>query len=217
MRPRPGAERMYPETDVPEVVIGAGRLSALMKMVPEPWEETVSKYERRYSLSRDLAIKLLDSDFPDSFERLVSQLKLQPSLVASMLVDLPVRLTREGVPEDAIDPDTIADVLRAIDSGTVAKEAVPDVLRSIGRGEATSVSEAVERLGLESIEAQQLSEIIESVVQSNRALIEAKGEGAFSPLMGEVMAKARGRADGKLVSRLLKERLASTAGGGKSE
>jgi glutamyl-tRNA(Gln) amidotransferase subunit E len=207
MRPRPGAQRMYPETDVPDVVIGADRLGALMKLVPARWEETVSKYERRYSLSRDLAVKLLDSDFPDFFERLVSQLKLEPSLVASMLVDLPVRLTREGIPEDALDQNTIAEVLRAIDSGTVAKEAAPDVLRSIGKGEAKSVGEAVERLGLESIDARRLSEIIESVVQSNRALIEAKGEGAFSPLMGEVMNQTRGKVDGGLVSRLLKERL----------
>ena len=217
MRPRPGAQRMYPETDVPDVAIGADRLSALMKLVPERWEETVSRYVRRYSLSRDLAVKLLDSDLLGFFEGIASQLKLEPSLVASTLVDLPVRLTREGVPEDALDQDTIAEVLRAIDSGTVAKEAAPDVLRSIGKGEGKSVSEAVERLGLKSIDAGRLSEIIESVVRSNRALIAAKGEGAFSPLMGEVMAQARGKADGRLASRLLKERLASIAGGGKNE
>jgi glutamyl-tRNA(Gln) amidotransferase subunit E len=217
MRPRPGAQRMYPETDVPDVVIRADRLSALMKLVPESWEETVSRYERRYSLSEDLAVKLLDSEFLGVFEGLASQLKLEPSLVASMLVDLPVRLTREGIPDGALDQDTIAEVLRAIDSGTVAKEAAPEVLRSIGRGESKSVSEAVKKLGLASIDAGRLSEIIESTVRNNRALIQAKGEGAFSPLMGEVMAQARGKVDGRLVSRLLKERLASIIGDKKSE
>jgi glutamyl-tRNA(Gln) amidotransferase subunit E len=217
MRPRPGAQRMYPETDVPDVVIGADRLRTLMKLVPERWEETVSKYERGYRLSRDLAVKLLDSDFLDIFERLAGQLKLEPSLVASMLVDLPVRLTREGIPSDALNQDAIAEVLRAIDSGTVAKEAAPEVLRSIGKGESKNVSEAVGKLGLDSIDAGRLSEIIESVVRSNSVLITVKGEGAFSQLMGEVMAQARGKADGRLVSRLLKERLASMARGEKTE
>ncbi|MGP8124386.1 MAG: Glu-tRNA(Gln) amidotransferase subunit GatE [Nitrososphaerales archaeon] len=217
MRPRPGAQRMYPETDVLDVVIGADRLDALMKLVPESWEETVERCERRYSLSRDLAVKLLDSGFLDFFENLSGQLRLGPSLVASMLVDLPVRLAREGIPDDALDQETIADVLRAIDAGTVAKEAAPEVLRSIGKGESKSVSEAVQKLGLSSIDPGRLAELIESVVRSNRALIEAKGEaGAFSPLMGEVMSKARGRADGSLVSRLLREKLASMRGGGKS-
>jgi glutamyl-tRNA(Gln) amidotransferase subunit E len=217
MRPRPGAQRMYPETDVPDVVIGADRLSALMKLVPERWEETVGRYERRYSLSRDLAVKLLDSDYSEFFERLIGQLRLEPSLVASMLVDLPVRLAREGVPEDALNQSKIEEVLRAIDDGIIAKEAAPDTFRSMGKGESKSVSEAVEKLGLGSINVGRLSEIIESVLRSNRELVEAKGKGAFSPLMGEVMAEARGKADGKLVSRLLKERLASMVGGKKSE
>ncbi|MGD0146760.1 MAG: Glu-tRNA(Gln) amidotransferase GatDE subunit E, partial [Nitrososphaerales archaeon] len=77
--------------------------------------------------------------------------------------------------------------------------------------------EAVKKLGLASIDAGRLSEIIESTVRNNRALIQAKGEGAFSPLMGEVMAQARGKVDGRLVSRLLKERLASIIGDKKSE
>jgi glutamyl-tRNA(Gln) amidotransferase subunit E len=204
---------MYPETDVPDVVIEADRLRTLMKLVPERWEETVYRYERKYKLSRDLAVKLIDSDFPDFFERLAGQLRLEPSFVATTLVELPVRLSREGIAEDVLDRDTIAEVLRVIDSGTVAKEAALDVLRSIGKGESKSVREAVEELGLSSLDVSQLSEIIESVIRKNRALIEAKGEeGAFSPLMGEVMVKARGKADGRLVSRLLKEKLASIVG-----
>jgi glutamyl-tRNA(Gln) amidotransferase subunit E len=217
MRPRPGAQRMYPETDVPDIVIGVGRSNALIKPVPERWEETVSRYERSYSLSEDLAVKLVDSEFLDIFERLAAQLTLEPSLVASMLVDLPVRLAREGIPEDAFNQETIAEVLCAIDSGMVAKEAAPDILRSIGKGGSKSVNEAVERLGLSSIEASTLSEIVESVVRDNRKLIEEKGEGAFSPLMGKVMAQARGKADGRLVSRLLKEMLASIIGSRKDQ
>ena len=112
----------------------------------------------------------------------------------------------------AVSLEILAELLRAIDSGKVAKEAAPDVLRTVGKGESMSVSEAIERLGVGSIDSGQLSEIIESVVRKNREMVLAKGEGAFSPLMGEVMAQARGKADGRLVSRLLKERLASMAG-----
>jgi glutamyl-tRNA(Gln) amidotransferase subunit E len=212
MRPRPGAQRMYPETDVPEVVVGADRLSALTGLIPERWDETVGRYERVYALSEDLAVKLLDSELLDLFEQLVTQLKLEPSLVASTLVDLPIRLAREGIPEGALEPGTIAEVLRAIDAGTVAKEAAPDILRSIGKSESRGVSEAIERLGLGSINESRLSEIIDSVIRSNSALVAEKGEDAFSPLMGEVMTQVRGKADGSLVSRLLKEMLTSVAG-----
>jgi glutamyl-tRNA(Gln) amidotransferase subunit E len=212
MRPRPGAQRMYPETDVPEVVIRAPRLAALSKTVPERWEDAVDGYVKKYGLSQDLAVKLLDSDLVEAFERLAGRLRLEPSLVASTLVDLPARLAREGIPEEALDIAALEGVLEAIESGSVAKEAAPDILRRIGRGEARSVPEAVTKLGLGYMDEAQLSEVIDSVLTRNEAVIREKGERAFSPLMGEVMTLARGRADGALVSRLLKERLASAAG-----
>jgi len=213
MRPKPGAQRMYPETDVPDVVIRADHVAAVMKQAPEHWDEMVVRYEREYTLSKDLAIKLLDSDYSDSFESLSETLKLEPSFIASTLVDLPVRLAREGVPEDVLNQETIADVLRAIDSGAVAKEAATEILRLVGKGESKSVNEAVTRLGLGSLSEARLREIIESVIRNNLAMIETRGGAAFSPLMGEVMAHARGKVDGRLVSRLLKERLDATIGG----
>ncbi len=209
MRPRPGAQRMYPETDIPDVIIGAARLKAVSALAHEPWEETVERYERRYSLSRDLSLKLFDSEYWELFEGLAGQLSLGPSIVASMLVDLPVRLAREGVPERGLQGNTIAEVLSAIDSGKVAKEAAPDILRAVGIGEAGTVSEAITLLGLGSIGEERLSEIIDSVLEKERTLVDEKGEGAFSPLMGEVMAQVRGRADGHLVSRLLRQKLTS--------
>jgi len=212
MRPRPGAQRMYPETDIPEVKVGKQRLMVALRRALEPWEETVKRYERRYSLSKDLALKLFDSDYWEVFEGIVARVKLEPSYVASTLVDLPVRLAREGVPESALGDEFIAEMIYSIDSGVVAKEAAPDILRAIGKGEARSVREAIESLHLEPIEAERLSEMIESVLQKERAMIAEKGEGAFSPLMGELMAQVRGRADGRIVSRLLREKLASAVG-----
>ncbi len=208
MRPRPGAQRMYPETDIPEVKVERERLAAVGRLVPERWEDAVERYRRTYRLSLDLAAKVLDSDYAETFERLARKLKLEPSLVASTLVDLPQRLAREGVPESGIGELTLERVLVAVDKGEIAKEAAPDVLRSMGRGESRSPGEAAGKLGLRSMDSASLARLIDAVMLKGAALVDQKGEGAFSPLMGEVMAEARGRADGAEVSRLLKGRLA---------
>jgi len=212
MRPRPGAQRMYPETDVKDIVIREGRLEHVKEGVPEGWDDAVARCAKSYFLSRDMAAKLLDSDYFGAFEPLVRQLgNLDPSLVASMLVDLPVRLMREGVPESALSQETIAELLHAIDSGEIAKEAAPDVLRSVGKGDSKTVEEAIKTLRLGALDESELYEIVESVVRENKGLIVTRGDvQAFSPLMGEVMAKVRGRADGKLVSKLLRERIAAS-------
>jgi glutamyl-tRNA(Gln) amidotransferase subunit E len=211
MRPRPGAQRMYPETDIPDVVIDQRRVKALGSRSVEPWETAVQRYGKLYSLSRDLTLKLFDSDYWGEFEGLAKEHKLEPSVIASMLVDLPVRLSREGIPEESLRFELISEVLRAIEAGAVAKEAAPDVLRAVGRGRAKTVAEAVQLLGLGSVGAEEIKAIIDGVLLSEAGLVRERGEGAFAPLMGRVMAQLRGKADGAVVSRLLKEKLGTVA------
>jgi len=204
-RPRPGAARMYPETDIPEIVVTEEWKRKLRMMMPVPWKEKVAAYSKKYSLSEEAALQLYDSDNSRLFEELAGKLKLEPSVIASMLVEIPVRLSREGIDESKITAEALSAVLAAVDAGRFAKEAAIDVLRSIGKGDARDVDEAVSKLGLTGMSDAELNKIIIGVVQRNKALIEDKGERAFSVLMGEVMKLARGRVDGQKVSRLLRQ------------
>jgi glutamyl-tRNA(Gln) amidotransferase subunit E len=211
MRPRPGSQRMYPETDIPNITITAKRRGDLAEHVPEDWQAKVARLGREYSLSEDLAIKVYDSDMSTEFEELSRRLHVEPSVVASVLVDLPSRLAREGVPEIALGLPVLAEVLRAVDSGRTAKEAIPDILKAVGsRG--LSVSEAINALGVQLAGESQVRSVVDSVVQKHRPMIEERGEAAFSVLMGEVMKELRGKADGAAVSRILREELLELAG-----
>jgi glutamyl-tRNA(Gln) amidotransferase subunit E len=206
-RPRPGAARMYPETDIPEVVISEEWKRSLGKLLPVPWKEKVAGYSKRYSLSEEAALQLYDSENSKLFEELAGTLKLEPSVIASVLVETPVRLAREGVDETKITAEALSSVLAAIDEGKFAKEAAIDVLRSIGKGESRDVAGAVSRLGLARMSDEELDLIISGVLTRNEALVKEKGDRAFSVAMGEVMKLARGRVDGQKVSRLLKQAL----------
>ena len=206
-RPRPGAARMYPETDIPEIVVTEEWKNSLKKLLPVPWKEKVAGYTKKYSLSEEAALQLYDSDNSKLFEELAAKLKLEPSLIASMLVEIPVRLSREGIEESKVTADELTSVLVAVDEGKFAKEAAIEVLRSIGKGEALSVDEAISKLGLTGMSDKELEKIIGGVLQRNKPLIQEKGDRAFSVLMGEVMKLARGKVDGQKVSRLLKQAL----------
>ena len=210
-RPRPGAARMYPETDIPEVVVTEEWKRLLRRALPVPWKEKVASYSKDYSLSEEAALQLYDSDNSRLFEELAASLKLEPSVIASILVETPVRLAREGIDESKITDDALSSVLAAVDSGKFAKEAAIDVLRSIGNGESHDVDDAVSRLGLSGLSDSDLEKIIAGVVQRNKALIQEKGDRAFSVLMGEVMKLARGRVDGQKVSRLLKQAIENSS------
>jgi glutamyl-tRNA(Gln) amidotransferase subunit E len=204
-RPRPGAARMYPETDIPEIVVAEEWKRSLKEMLPVPWKKKVASYSKTYSLSEEAALQLYDSDNSRLFEELATKLKLEPSVIASMLVEIPVRLSREGIDESKVTTEALTSVLTAVDAGKFAKEAAVDVLRAIWKGEASDVDEAVSKLGLTGMSDEELRKIIGGVLNRNKTLIQEKGERSFSVLMGEVMKLARGRVDGQKVSKLLKQ------------
>lgn len=210
MRPRPGSQRMYPETDIPDIEIESGRLKALVESVPEDWETKVERLAKRFSLSNDLALKIYDSELEDGFVSLAKGISLEPSVVASTLVDLPPRLVREGVPEGSLTIEALASVLRAVSEGKVAKEAIPAVLTEMGK-KGVKVGEATLTLGLEAADEAKVRSTIDAVLARRSKPIRERGEAAFSVLMGEAMKELRGRADGAMVGRILKEKLASEA------
>lgn len=209
MRPRPGSQRMYPETDIPNIGVTGEKAERLSKAVPENWEARVSKLARAYSLSDDMALKLYDLELDAEFEALSRELRLEPSVVASVLVDVPPRLAREGVPQGALEIGVLADALRAVAKGKVAKEAVPDLLKAVGEGRG-SVDEAIRSLGLTMADEARIREIVLMVINRLGGIIREKGDAAFAPLMGEAMKELRGRADGAAVARILREELART-------
>jgi glutamyl-tRNA(Gln) amidotransferase subunit E len=202
---------MYPETDIPEIVVDDARRKRLAKQVPEPWEMTISKLQASHALSRELAAKLYDSGILEEFERLVGELRnTEPSVIASALVDLPARTARELKLSDTEEGFTVdvPSVLRVIDRGAVAKEAAYDIMKLMASGQATSAEEAIAKLNLKLMSSDELDAIIDQIAREESELIQKKGERAFSSLMGEVMKRARGRADGQLVSELLRKKLA---------
>ena len=206
LRPRPGSQRMYPETDIPDMVITKQILKDASKKVPEDWGLSLERIQRAHSLSRDMAVKLFDSDMVEDFEGLVAELRLEPSFVASVLVDVPARLARDGVPVDGLDVARLTEALKAVASRKMAKEAVPEVLATAAR-RGTSVFDAAESLGLGAVSSSEVEEAVGALLRREEALVREKGEGAFSQLMGEAMKELRGKADGAQVARVLKERL----------
>jgi glutamyl-tRNA(Gln) amidotransferase subunit E len=211
MRPRPGAQRMYPETDIPDFVVTREKLESITSGLPERWEERVRRYEERFALSRELALRLYDSGYGGLFESLSSEGGIAPSVLASTLVDLPVRLTREGVPEEKVDEALLVSTVKAVGQGKVAKEAAFDVALQVGSGRAKTIDEAITALGLKTMSSAELEFEIDRTLAEDAGLVREKGEEAFSLLMGKVMARVRGRADGQTVSRLLRQKLKGSA------
>ncbi|HEX9678367.1 Glu-tRNA(Gln) amidotransferase subunit GatE [Nitrososphaera sp.] len=206
-RPRPGAARMYPETDIPTIPVTSETLESLAGSVPRPWDEVVDGIASKYSLNKKLASQIFDSDYLAVFEELVNSTKVHPTFVASKLTEDVTSLQRQGLDPSVLSDDAIVNIFKKLDAGSIAKESVVLIFEKLMRKEAADVDEAIRALGVSSISNDELSAALDRVIADNMAVIREKGMGALSTLMGRSMAVLRGRADGQKINAMLKEKL----------
>ncbi len=207
-RPRPGAARMYPETDIPPVPVTEDRLNRLKASLPEPPEARISKVMGKYGINRKLASQLIDYDYADLFEAIAQQTRVAPSFVAATLTETLRGLRREGVEIWRVSEDQMRGAFALIDSGTVAKESIPGILTWLAKHEGAKPDDAVKALELGMLTRERLEELVDRAVGENMPLIRSRGEAAIGRLMGIVMSEVRGKAAPEEVSRLIRERIA---------
>ncbi|UCE43685.1 MAG: Glu-tRNA(Gln) amidotransferase subunit GatE, partial [Candidatus Bathyarchaeota archaeon] len=212
MRPRPGAARMYPETDVPPIQLSEEYLEKLRTNLPEMPEEKMGRLVKQYELNRKLAKQVLNSEYTRLFEDVIRNTRVSPTIVAVALTETLKALRRNGVPIENVGDQHLKGLFGAINSGDTTKEAIPDILTWLSKHEGATVREAIEELGLKMLSEKDLLSIIDGLMSENRALVEKRGMSAFGVFMGLVMEKVRGRARAELVSEVLKKCLSRAAG-----
>ena len=204
-RPLPGKARMYPETDVPPIRVTDAWLERLRKELPEPPERRAVRLSERYGIHEQQARQLVQEGSDDVFEAIAKEFP-DAKLVASVLLYALAEIRREGLPVDAIPEDRMRELFSLVRSGAFAKEAIPDVLRETARS-GRGPEQAARVLGLAGTSRDEVTRVIEEIVAANRDLVAQRGDAAIAPLMGKAMERLRGRADGKLVNEMLRERV----------
>jgi glutamyl-tRNA(Gln) amidotransferase subunit E len=207
MRPRPGAARMYPETDIPPSVISSALVEKLRTNLPEPAEKKLKRLMREYKLNDKLAKQLVDSEYGGLFEVIVKESAVAATTVAVFLTETLKALKRDGIVVQKVTDDQITEVFRVVGAGELVKEAVADVFVWLSENEGKSLQDAVNTLGLKMFSKAELAKLVDRLIAENKQSAGQRGEKAFRLLMGIVMKEVRGKADSGLVRELLKERL----------
>jgi glutamyl-tRNA(Gln) amidotransferase subunit E len=207
MRPRPGAARMYPETDVPPIQISEEYLNTLRSLLPELPERKMERLMKEYKLNEKLARQVLDSEYALLFEEIARESGVSPTTIAAVLTETMKALKREGVEIDKILDEQLKELFNFVGAGKAAKEAIPDILTWLSEHGGASVKDAIESLGLAMLSEAEIAKIIDDLLVENKQLVKERGKAAFGMLMGLVMRKVRGRANAELVNQVLRRKL----------
>jgi glutamyl-tRNA(Gln) amidotransferase subunit E len=207
MRPRPGAARMYPETDIPPSSITAELLKKIRLNLPEPAEKKLTRLMSEYNLNEKLAKQLIDSDYGAIFEVIAGESGVAATTIAAFLTETVKALKREDLHVEMVADEKLREIFHGVGSGLLAKEAVPEVFSWLSTHENGTLKDALESLGLKMLSNSEIEELIERIINENKLSTEKSGVNKYGLLMGLVMKEARGKADPAIVSRFLKERL----------
>ena len=201
LRPLPGAARMYPETDVPPVEPDPSDIT-----LPELLTEKVERYQDQFGLDAGLAEQVAYGRQMPVFETALDR-GVDPTLAAGTIASTLTELRRDDIPIEQLREDHLIKSLELVDRGDVPAEGMNDLLTALTNDPDMTPEEVVEAQGLGGVDDEIVRDAVVEVVERNAEQVAEEGMAAFSGLMGECMGALRGKADGEVVSEVLREEI----------
>ena len=208
-RPLPGAARMYPETDVPPILMTEEKLKKIKDNLPEFPEEIEKRLVSSYGINAQQASQIVRRSRDELFVK-ISEETGMAAAAATALGNTFTELEHEGLDPYSISDAQVTELFKLLKANAFSKEAVPSLLKEMAKG--SDVKAAICKLGLESVGTDEAAEIIAKVVKEREDFVRSKGMDAAGPLMGPVMSALRGKIDGKQASDLLEKEIKKLIG-----
>ena len=206
LRPLPTASRMYVETDIPTTVITRDYLKKIKSNLPELPEEKRVRIIKEYKLSEDIASQLVRLDKADDFEVIMSSTNIDPTTVGSTLAYTLKELRRDGHDVSLLNNKLLIETFELVKYGKIAKDAVAEVLVGVCKNMG-SPEQTASKLNLTMLSEEDVVAIVDELISENIQMIKERKMGAMGALMGKSMQNLQGKADGKLVNKLLKDKI----------
>ena len=207
LRPRPGASRMYPETDIPPIIVSNTELAKAQKWVPKSWEETISELQKTYQLNSQLAVQIFDSSYLDLFEMVCQDKRISPNFAASVFCGTITNLERQGLDTGLLKLTEILKAFKLLADSEIAKESLEIIFLNIMSEKAHSVEEAIKNTAISRMNSTEIEKMLDDLVKANLNIIRDQGERSIGPLMGIAMKSMRGKVDGQKINQILEKKI----------
>ncbi len=203
LRPIPGSARMYPETDHIPIRITKKYFDSIEK--PKTPEERLKKF-KKLGISKNLAKQILRSVELQNFEEFIKKFKkINPTIIASTLISARNEIGKKyNVDSSNISKKHFKETFELLNKDKIAKEAINKILAHLASNPEKSAEEIMKKLKIQKISINKLRKIIDKTLSENEELTEKK---EFGILMGLIMRKVRGKIDGEIIAKELKNKL----------
>ncbi|MGD9276008.1 MAG: Glu-tRNA(Gln) amidotransferase subunit GatE [Candidatus Pacearchaeota archaeon] len=195
LRPMPGADRMYPETDLPLLKIKKSFIDEVKKNLPKLRSEEINELKKK-GLSEEMIKLLLKQNKLDEFKSLLgiySDINFIAKLILLFPKEISKKLNKDFNEVNEVAMDFAGDILSAIKKKKINEEDAKEVLMKIVSGKNFKDAIKIEKHDLGSIE-----EKIHKMIKEKPGL----NPNAY---MGLVMKEFKGKVDGGGAMRIIKK------------
>jgi Glu-tRNA(Gln) amidotransferase subunit E-like FAD-binding protein len=198
LRPMPGADRMYPETDLPLLKISRNLINEIKKTLPKLRNDIEGELKER-GLNEEMIKLLLKSNKIDEFNSL-TKIYADVNFVAKLILLFPKEIaskTGKKLEEvEEIMTDIYSNILFSLEKKDISQGDVKEVMTKIVNGELFDSA-----IKIEKAESSEVEERILKIIKEKPGL----NPNAY---MGLVMKEFKGKIDGKeamkIINKLLK-------------
>jgi Glu-tRNA(Gln) amidotransferase subunit E-like FAD-binding protein len=196
LRPMPGPNRMYPETDLPLLKISRNFVNDIKNNLPKLKHEIKSELKSS-GLNDEMMNLILKSGKLDDFKNL-SEMIEDSNLVAKMLVLWPKEFSKKlnkNIEEvqGLLNEDVLEFVLDKFSNNEIEKNEIPEILFDVAKG--MNIKDVLEK---EKVSLDNVEEFIIKLIKDKPGL-------KANAYMGLVMKEFNGQVSGKQVMDLIKK------------
>ncbi len=213
MRSKEGAEdyRYFPEPDLSAIEIDEEWIAEIRETLPELPRQRKERFIKDYGLSSyDAALLTASKETADFFEEVAERFHDKKMISNWMITELYGRLNRSGeeIKDLKFSAQDFANLLQLIDNKAISNHAAKEIFREMyetGKAPSQIVSEKDWKQISDEREIQLL---VGKVIEENpQSVIDYKNgkDRALGFLVGQAMKASRGKANPKIVSKLMKE------------
>jgi len=189
LRPMPGADRMYPETDIDTI-----QPEHLQIKIPETLTEKQERYVKKWGLSEDLAKNIIKEEnrYNYSLEedfKIYSSSSLSAMTIATTILNtIPDVEKKTG---KTIDFENYKEqIFGNLSSGSIASSSLPIILTDI------AINKKFDPEKYEQLSDKEIESVIKKIIKENP-------DAPKGAIMGKAMTEFKGKADGKKVSEII--------------
>ncbi len=215
--------RYFPEPDLPPLYLNEPPFNKddlhLQAEIPQKKRERFSK-EYGISDKKEMELFIGDRYLADYFEKVANSLfglvekedrqKIAQLAKSYLLSDLVGILEGKRIGECPISPKSFAEFIMLIHKGEISSRIAKNVLREMAK-KGEEPSHIIKEKNLTQVDdTKELEEVVRSVLEENKEAVSDYREGketALQFLVGQVMAKTKGRAEPKKVNEILRKKL----------